>query len=348
MKGIEISGAELSWIREAEADPEACSVAYERLPTLQLRVIRGSWGCIVCQGISGFQTGYLDCQYFISRDTLVTLQLTNDGFLLRTHTKNWFPWKGDGLRFPARFEDEGGLARMRAGTVKFWMKAGQYRTSDFFFETAFIKNYTDLYPRLSGLLEGPFVWQAKCLERPFLLDRVQKKILDDIHHGDTPSTMARHYITLKATEYFMRAMNQLRMALGTRMPRDPDPGIEVAERIADYLREHLMTRLSLKELANMMLSNTVYIQRAFKARYGMTIRQYHYKQRLDRARFLLIRDEDTTDTEIARRSGFCDASAFSRAFARAFGMRPHQYRKYMAARMYNRNPAERRDRQEVS
>jgi AraC-like DNA-binding protein len=301
----------------------------------------------VCQGISGFQAGYLDCQYFICRDTLVTLQLTDDGFLLRTHTKNWFPWKGEGLRFPARFEDEGGLARMRAGTVKFWLKAGQYRTSDFFFETAFIRNYADAYPRLGILLEGPLLWPAKCLEGSFLLDGVQKRILDDIHHGDNPSATARHFITLKATEYFMRAMNQLRMAVRPRALHDTDPEKQVAERIADYLREHLTTRLSLKALASMMLSNTVYIQRAFKARYGMTIHQFHCKQRLDRARFLMTRDEDATDTEIARKSGFCDASAFSRAFNRAFGMRPHQYRKHMVTRMYERSPAEQAGRREM-
>lgn len=337
MEEIEITEPKIGLI--PTGDDLRPQVAFERFSNLQLQVIKGDWGCIVCQGISGFQMAYLDSQYFIFRDTMISLRLPETGYILRTHTKNWFPWTGEGTRFPARFEDEGGLARFRTGTVPFWIPAGHYRTSDFFLEEAFIKKYQQPYPGLGELLEEPCRYPVAFLAQPFLINHIQRRILEDIHYTDSSLTIARHFITLKSAEYFMRAMNQLQQKGGLKMQQWPASEKELAERISAYLREHLVERLSLMSLAQKMGSNCNHMEYVFKARYGETIHRFQIRLRLDRARYLLMRNPTDPYKKIAAMVGFCDGSAFSRAFQRAFGVRPRDFRSAAARNRWGRNSA---------
>ncbi|MDY5964086.1 MAG: response regulator [Peptostreptococcus porci] len=83
---------------------------------------------------------------------------------------------------------------------------------------------------------------------------------------------------------------------------------------------------SLKDLANQMGFSTNYLSTFIKKHLGMSFQDYLTKNRIDRAKILLL----TTDLkiyEIAEQVGYEDVNYFSSRFKQYVGMTPRQYQK---------------------
>ena len=96
-------------------------------------------------------------------------------------------------------------------------------------------------------------------------------------------------------------------------------------RVTDYINEHLQDVLSLAELARAANLSPHHFATAFKASIGISPHQYVIKRRLERARDLLRRNENTI-SDIAYAVGFSSQSHLTANFRRMTGLTPRKFR----------------------
>ena len=91
-----------------------------------------------------------------------------------------------------------------------------------------------------------------------------------------------------------------------------------------YMEQHFARRIELARLAECARLSPTYFCSSFHAATGMTPWEYLIRLRLEKAKQLL-RNSDFTVSEIAQRTGFCDASYLTRLFRRHEKMTPRRY-----------------------
>ncbi|MFD1954998.1 helix-turn-helix domain-containing protein [Paenibacillus thailandensis] len=96
-------------------------------------------------------------------------------------------------------------------------------------------------------------------------------------------------------------------------------------RAAEYIREHYAETIQIDELAAIALQSRFHFIRSFKAAVGLTPYQYVLHLRIEEAKRLL-RETDSSVTEISYRLGFAAPSQFYRAFVKTAQATPEQYR----------------------
>ena len=96
--------------------------------------------------------------------------------------------------------------------------------------------------------------------------------------------------------------------------------------VIDYINDNLDRNISLLELAGLTNLSLHHFARMFKQSTQLTPHQYMIRQRIERAKKLLI-ETDTPITEIALHVGCADASHFSHLFRQFVGLSPAAYRK---------------------
>ena len=99
----------------------------------------------------------------------------------------------------------------------------------------------------------------------------------------------------------------------------------VAEAVA-YIRRNYKKELNLEILGAEFHMNGVYLGQIFKKEVGLTVLKYQTALRMDEAKRLL-REENCTVAEAARRVGYQTSQYFSQVFARSTGKKPQEYRK---------------------
>lgn len=101
---------------------------------------------------------------------------------------------------------------------------------------------------------------------------------------------------------------------------------DIAEVMAEYVRQHYDQEISLRELAEKVLfMNQDYLSHLFAERKGIGFSSYVKQVRMERARELL-RHEEYSVTKIAAMTGYNDTSQFIRFFKQETGMTPKKYR----------------------
>ncbi|HJV23809.1 MAG TPA: AraC family transcriptional regulator [Holophagaceae bacterium] len=93
--------------------------------------------------------------------------------------------------------------------------------------------------------------------------------------------------------------------------------------VLDHMESHLGGKNSVPELATMARCTPDHFIRLFREATSTTPHQYLIERRLQRAVTLLSNGERPSD--VAKILGFYDASAFTRAFKRRFGVPPSEY-----------------------
>ncbi len=135
--------------------------------------------------------------------------------------------------------------------------------------------------------------------------------------------LARVYVHLRQQQHMARLQ-----AMVARDARHDSGGEReddlVAETIA-LLRKHLAEWPGMEELARQMGSNEKKLTELFRVRFGMTVYEYLVELRLETARQQLENTRLQVQL-IADRAGYRNASDFSRAFRRRYGIGPRQYR----------------------
>ena len=95
--------------------------------------------------------------------------------------------------------------------------------------------------------------------------------------------------------------------------------------VVNYMASHLDRKLTRDDLASRVFLHPGYLDRVFRAAYGVAPMQMLRDLRLRRAKELLESTDDTLDT-IAHACGLGDAAAFSRAFRARYGTAPGKHR----------------------
>ncbi|HEY0147014.1 MAG TPA: helix-turn-helix transcriptional regulator, partial [Methylovirgula sp.] len=93
-----------------------------------------------------------------------------------------------------------------------------------------------------------------------------------------------------------------------------------------YIEANIETDISVEALADVAALSVFHFTRLFTAAMGQPPRKYVSRRRLETAMAMLARDKFSLN-EIAHKSRFSSQAAFSRAFRRATGMTPGEYRR---------------------
>ena len=101
-------------------------------------------------------------------------------------------------------------------------------------------------------------------------------------------------------------------------------GIYVEE-CKQYVSANIFKKISVKDASATLNVNAIYLERIFKEAEGMTIGQYIQKEKINRAKNLLIYS-DRSLMEISDYLGFSSQSHFGNVFKKEVGMTPKQFR----------------------
>ena len=96
-------------------------------------------------------------------------------------------------------------------------------------------------------------------------------------------------------------------------------------RIVDFIARRLEHEISLRELAGEAGLSMFYFARLFKQTTGLSPLQFVLEQRIEYAKYLLVRTDDPL-VEIALRCGWANQSHFTTVFKQRVGVTPRRYR----------------------
>ncbi|TWT87165.1 Xylose operon regulatory protein [Pseudobythopirellula maris] len=95
----------------------------------------------------------------------------------------------------------------------------------------------------------------------------------------------------------------------------------------DYLHTHLGEPVTIDELTDHAGVSRRWLEYAFRDALGETPYQYLRRQRLERAKRMLVKERNDKIYQIAHRTGFSSAKQLTTAFQQEYGMSPREYRR---------------------
>jgi AraC-like DNA-binding protein len=111
------------------------------------------------------------------------------------------------------------------------------------------------------------------------------------------------------------------------------PG-SILGRVMEFVREHFHRALSVGELAKVAGLSQRQLRRRFVQDFGVGVAEFVIKTRVQIASDRLFRGGESL-SKIALDVGFCDQSAFTRAFRRHLGVTPGEYRRRYLGKSLN-------------
>ena len=147
----------------------------------------------------------------------------------------------------------------------------------------------------------------------------------------------REALRLQITDYILKPVNydefgscidRLKIALyeNTKTEGQDNPDERTITGIIRYLQEHLAEEISLNILADAFHLSAQYISQLFKNEIGVNFLVYLTSIRMERAKKLLI-STSLSIGEISEKCGYGDYRVFTKAFKKAEGSTPSQYRR---------------------
>jgi len=97
-------------------------------------------------------------------------------------------------------------------------------------------------------------------------------------------------------------------------------------RVCDYINEHLNDDLCVETLSKVANFSKYHFHRQFSEYTGLTVAKFILMRRLKRASYQLVFNKYYRIIDIAMDAGFENPESFSRAFKKAFGQTPSQFR----------------------
>ena len=106
----------------------------------------------------------------------------------------------------------------------------------------------------------------------------------------------------------------------------PRSQAELVKKVSAYISENLNEKLELKKLTAMFGVSDTYLQKSFRAVYGMPVASFIRMQKMQKAAQSLIHTDQSID-EIAAEFGYVNESKFSAVFKKLMGDSPSVFRK---------------------
>ena len=103
-----------------------------------------------------------------------------------------------------------------------------------------------------------------------------------------------------------------------------DPQEELVKRAVDYIHNHYMEKINIKQMAEDEFISPYHFIRLFKKYHGVPPYNYLMDYRLKKARYFFMQGKFVK--EVAKECGFSSTNSFSRAFQKRYGMVPSEYR----------------------
>ncbi|HWT75256.1 MAG TPA: AraC family transcriptional regulator [Mobilitalea sp.] len=104
-----------------------------------------------------------------------------------------------------------------------------------------------------------------------------------------------------------------------------DKNQKLINSIKNYIRLHLSEDLTLTTISDYVNYNSSYVSRLFKQTTGLSLSDYINQCRLNKAKELLMKTNDTIQV-IAQKAGFDTSQYFSMVFRKAVGLTPRDFR----------------------
>lgn len=95
--------------------------------------------------------------------------------------------------------------------------------------------------------------------------------------------------------------------------------------LVGYIRERLVTNLSVTELADLVRMSPSHFARVFKGSFGLTPYQFVMRERVAEAKDLLA-GTNLSSSQVAAEIGFSSQSHFVKVFRQFAGVTPKQYK----------------------
>ena len=141
-----------------------------------------------------------------------------------------------------------------------------------------------------------------------------------------PQQHKADYLKIKLLELlFVLSRLDLSQAM-TKEYAVPRTQAELVKKVAGYISVNLNDKLSLKMLTAMFGVSDTYLQKSFRAIYGMPVASFIRMQKMQKAAQLLIHTDRSIE-DIAEEFGYTNESKFSAAFKRLMGDSPSVFRK---------------------
>lgn len=175
-------------------------------------------------------------------------------------------------------------------------------------------------PLLSSLQHPPKKWQEQTFAvlRSQSLKQLFSIFTSELGNPDGVQLMTRElFLILLGAELNRLSEKEDRSRFPYRLNRS------TLQVVLDHMEAHLGSQNSVPELATMARCTPDHFIRLFREATSTTPHQYLIERRLQRAVTLLSDGERPSD--VAKLLGFYDASAFTRAFKRRFGVPPSEY-----------------------
>lgn len=141
-----------------------------------------------------------------------------------------------------------------------------------------------------------------------------------------PESKRKDYLKIKLLELLF-VLNQVDISeyryIDYSVPRAQ---AELVKKVAEYISENLNDKLSLNTLTATFGVSSTYLQKSFKAVYGMSVASFIRTQKMQKAAQQLIHTNRNID-DIAEEFGYINESKFSAVFKKLMGDSPSVFRK---------------------
>jgi AraC-like DNA-binding protein len=299
------------------------SPASRNTPDTRNLAANGHFGHLHLQEIKG--AGYTVWQhnYFFNKEDTITFIRPDPGLRLWIALKRSFYYTIEGLHSGVLHERGFNISYVPFLHQSFHFSARQTYTCA---EIYFSRDYLDpLIHHFSGVEE---FLQKMDKNLPASLDIIHPvadmdmlMLLNDILHCPYPPAVRKKLLANKIWEILILSLGIMTNHSGPRIPGLDKQMIERFYHAVELLTGNLARTYSLKELSEMSGISLYHLKQGFKVIYGLSMQEFLYETRMQKAR-LLLEETDFPIGHIAAQTGYSHPFAFSSAYKKYFGHAP--------------------------